>query len=124
MLLAEDEETLRSLGGEILRRLGLEVLTASDGREAVDLFREHRKEIDLVILDLTMPRLDGGEALAEIRRIDPAARVVIASGYSEAAIAERFSGSSLAGVLQKPYTLARLRGLLSRLLPARGKASS
>ncbi len=122
VLLAEDEETLRSLGGDILRRLGLKVLTASDGREAVDLFREHRKEIDLVILDLTMPRLDGGEALAEIRRIDPAARVVIASGYSEGALGARFAGNGLSGILQKPYTLARLRGLLSGLLPARGKA--
>ncbi len=123
VLLAEDEETLRALGGQILKRLGLEVITASDGREAVELFRKHRKKIDLVLLDLTMPRLDGGEALEEIRKIDPSARVVIASGYSEADLAERFAGRNLTGILQKPYSLGRLRGLLSRLLPARGEPS-
>jgi len=121
VLLAEDEETLRALGGQILKRLGLEVIAAADGREAVELFRKHRKKIDLVLLDLTMPRLDGEEALTEIRKIDPSARVVIASGYSEADLAERFAGRGLSGVLQKPYSLGRLRGLLSSLLPARGQ---
>ncbi len=119
VLLAEDEETLRALGTQILQRLGLEVIIAADGREAVELFRKHRKKIDLVLLDLTMPRLDGGEALAEIRKIDPSARVVIASGYSEADLAERFAGRNLTGILQKPYSLGRLRGLLSRLLSVR-----
>ncbi len=118
VLLAEDEETLRALGSQVLHRLGLEVITAADGKEAVETFRKDRKKIDLVLLDLTMPGLDGGEALEEIRKIDPSARVVIASGYSEADLAERFAGRDLDGILQKPYSLGRLRGLLSRLLPA------
>ncbi|MDP8236921.1 MAG: response regulator, partial [Candidatus Erginobacter occultus] len=123
VLLAEDEETLRALGTQILQRLGLKVIAAADGMEAVELFRKHRKKIDLVLLDLTMPRLDGGEALAEIRKIDPSARVVIASGYSEADLAERFAGRNLTGILQKPYSLGRLRGLLATLLPSSGPAA-
>ncbi len=122
VLLAEDEESLRALGIRVLQRLGLEVIVAADGGEAVELFRKHRKKINLVLLDLTMPDLDGGEALEEIRKIDPSARVVIASGYSEADLAERFAGRGLTGILQKPYSLGRLRGLLSRLLPAREEA--
>jgi len=71
-----------------------------------------------------MPRLDGGEALEEIKKIDPAARVVIASGYSEAALADRFTGRGLDGILQKPYSQGRLRQLLSRLLPRKDNDKS
>ncbi len=123
VLLAEDEETLRALGTQILRRLGLRVIAAADGMKAVELFQKHRKKIDLVILDLTMPGLDGGEALKKIRKIDPAARVVLSSGYSESELSGRFGGRVLAGILQKPYSLGRLRALLSRLLPPAGGAS-
>jgi CheY-like chemotaxis protein len=124
VLLAEDEETLRILGEQMLKRLGLKVMVAADGVEAVDLFRKYREKINLVLLDLTMPRLDGGEALDKIHRIDPAARVVIVSGHSEADLAERFAGRNLVGILQKPYSLVRLRALLIRLLPRRGSSKS
>lgn len=124
VLLAEDEQTLRALGMQMLKRLGLKVIVAADGVEAVELFQKYYEKIDLVLLDLTMPRLDGGEALAKIHQIDPAARVVIVSGYSEADITERFAGQHLTGILQKPYSLVRLRDLLTRLLPEQSSAKS
>jgi two-component system cell cycle sensor histidine kinase/response regulator CckA len=100
-----------------LRRLGFEVLTAQDGRQAVDLYRERAGEIALVLLDLTMPHMNGEEAYRELRQINPDVRVVLASGYSESDIASRFAGKGLAGCLQKPYTLAKLRSLLSSVMP-------
>ncbi len=116
ILFADDEESLRALATRMFERLGFRVLTAADGREAVDLYRERRGEIDLVVLDLTMPHLDGGQALAEMRAIDPDVRAVLASGYTPEDVASRLGGEKLAGVLQKPYTLSRIRELLSSLM--------
>jgi len=118
VLLVADEETIRAVSGKMLRRLGLHVLIAEDGRRAVDMYRDHQSDIDLVLLDLTMPHMNGEEAYRELRRIDPNVCVVLASGYSENDVAARFAGKRLAGCLQKPYTLAKLRGVLSGLLPA------
>ena len=99
--------------------MGFTVLTAADGLQAVERYRERGKEIDLVLMDLTMPHMDGAEAIGELRRLNPEVRVVVASGYSPEDVASRFVGKDLAGVLQKPYTLAKLRESLSGLLPKR-----
>ncbi|HAM32359.1 MAG TPA: hybrid sensor histidine kinase/response regulator, partial [Deltaproteobacteria bacterium] len=117
ILLVDDEESLIALGGRMLEHLGFDVLTASDGREAVDLYRKRAGEIDLVLLDLTMPHMDGGEAFGELRRINPDVRVILSSGYSRDDVAGRFAGKNLAGVLQKPYTLAKLTESLSAVIP-------
>ena len=103
----------------MMEHLGFTVLTAMDGRKAVDLYRERGKEIDLVLMDLTMPHMDGAEAFGELRRLNPDVRVVLASGYSHEDVAPRFVGKGLDGVLQKPYTLAKLREALAGLMPAR-----
>jgi CheY-like chemotaxis protein len=118
ILLADDEESLRALGAKMLERLGFTVLTAADGRTAVDIYRERHAEIDLVVLDLTMPHMDGAEAFGALRRLNPEVPVVLASGYSEEDVAARFIGKGANGVLQKPYTLGKLRELLSGLMPA------
>ncbi|MHB1025096.1 MAG: response regulator, partial [Desulfobacteria bacterium] len=119
ILLVDDEESLIALGARMLEHLGFTVLTAADGRQAVNLYRERGKEIDLVLMDLTMPHMDGAEAFGELRRLNPEVRVVLASGYAEEDVSSRFEGKKRpAGVMQKPYTLARLREALSGLLPA------
>ena len=119
ILLVDDEESLLALGTRILEYLGFTVLTAADGQQAVNLYRERGKEIDLVLMDLTMPHMDGAEAFGELRRLNPEVRVVLASGYSHEDVTSRFEGKRLDGVLQKPYTLAKLRELLSGLLAER-----
>jgi PAS domain S-box-containing protein len=119
ILLVDDEESLLALGAQMLEYLGLRVLTATDGREAVDLYRARGKEIDLVLMDLTMPHMDGAEAFGELRRLNPAGRIVLSSGYSPEDVASRFAGKGIDGVLQKPYTLLRLREALAGLLPKR-----
>jgi two-component system cell cycle sensor histidine kinase/response regulator CckA len=119
ILLVDDEETLLRLGARMLEHLGFTVLTAADGRQAVDLYREKGKEIDLVLMDLTMPHMDGAEAFGELRRLNPDVRVVLSSGYAEEDVLSRFAGKKPAGVIQKPFTLARLRETLAGLMPER-----
>ena len=101
ILLADDEPMVRELGQKILAAQGYRVLLAEDGRHALDLFRQHRDEIDLVILDLAMSRLSGKDAWQEMLRIDPQVRVLFSSGYfAEDLMAE---DSRVVGFINKPY---------------------
>ena len=99
-----------------------------DGRAALEIYRARRDEIALVLLDLTMPHMDGTETFRELRRIDPSVRVVISSGYTESEIAPRFASERLSGFLQKPYALYALaqclRGALSGGEPREGWGDS
>ncbi|MBU5614196.1 response regulator [Geomonas azotofigens] len=115
VLLVDDEEAIRSLGREMLESLGYSVLTAEDGFAAVELFRQRKDEVDCVILDLTMPHLDGEQALQLLRSLDPQVQVILSSGFSEQEITERFTGRGLAGFIQKPYRLVDLSLKLQRI---------
>ncbi len=105
ILLVDDEEMIRDLGKQILTMEGYTVITAEDGLEAVDLFLAGRGTIDLVLLDLTMPRMSGLEVMERIRKVDSQVKVVLSSGYraEEAHDRERFSGAS--AFLSKPYRM-------------------
>ncbi len=116
VLLADDEDTVRSVTAAMLERIGFRVLTASDGREAVEAYREKRDEIVFVVLDLTMPNMDGAEAFAAIRAMDPDVKVALASGYSGEDITSRYPMEGLAAVIQKPYTLRALREVVAKLV--------
>ena len=116
MLLADDEETIRNLGRRMLQRWGFEVLVAADGREAVEMFRAAKDKIILVILDLTMPHLDGEACYRELRQIHPDVRVILSSGYNEQDVVNRFAGKGLAGFVQKPYHLTELKQLIRTIL--------
>jgi PAS domain S-box-containing protein len=116
VLLVDDEETVRAIGTMMLSRLGLTVISACDGREAVGVFAQHHDEIDCVILDLTMPHMDGEQAYRELRRIDPTVHVIMSSGYNEQEVTQRFVGKGLAGFIQKPYELDKLVETLRRTL--------
>jgi PAS domain S-box-containing protein len=120
ILLVDDEEAVRKVGAQMIEYLGFTVLTAADGGEAVECYRERQGEIDAVILDLTMPGMDGAEASGELFRMNPDVRMVLASGYAQENVAERFAGRDLAGFLQKPYTLDQLRDVLAGILPGSG----
>ena len=115
VLLVDDEETIRAVGKEMLQALGFTVLLAGDGREAVDLYRERHGEIGWVLMDLTMPRLDGEQAFRELRRINPAARVIMTSGYNVQELSQKFLGEGMAGFLQKPFRVSALSEVLSSL---------
>jgi len=116
ILLVDDDETVRAVGKDMLTRLGHTVFTAVDGRDCLDVFAKGKAAIDVIILDLTMPKLTGEEAFRELRQLDPAVRVIISSGYNEEEIRHRFAGKGLAGFIQKPYTLAALTDILAKAL--------
>jgi len=116
ILLVDDEETVRAVGKQMLERLGFTVLTAADGREALEIFRQQPAKIDCVVLDLTMPHMDGEEAFRELRRIRSDVRVLLSSGYNEQDVTQRFVGKGLAGFIQKPYTLAPLQEAIFKVL--------
>ncbi|WP_460595698.1 PAS domain-containing hybrid sensor histidine kinase/response regulator [Geomonas sp. Red276] len=108
VLVVDDEEAVRGICSEMVEALGFTPLTAADGREALEIYRA-AGDISLVILDLTMPRMDGEQCYRELRRLDPAARVILSSGFSHTEVARKFSGQGLAGFVQKPYRLPDLR---------------
>jgi CheY-like chemotaxis protein len=116
VLLVDDEESIRALGRKMLERFGLSVLTASDGREALNIYRQHGRGIDLVLLDLTMPHMDGHETFCALRSIDESAQVVLCSGFTVNDVSEQFAGKDLANIVQKPYTSDDLFAVLEPLL--------
>jgi two-component system, cell cycle sensor histidine kinase and response regulator CckA len=117
VLLVDDEAAVRSVGRDMLRVLGFQVLTAKDGLQAIELYRAHCGMIRFVLLDLTMPQLDGEQTFRELKRIDPGAQVIISSGFSEIDVTQRFADAELLGFIQKPYRLSELREALRGMLP-------
>ncbi|QWV92185.1 response regulator [Geomonas oryzisoli] len=116
VLLVDDEETVRNIGAEMLRELGFSPMTASEGSEALELYKAV-PGIRVVILDLTMPHMDGDQCLSELKKIDPHVQVVMSSGYSELELQRKFSGRQVAGFIQKPYTLSALRQVMRGINP-------
>jgi PAS domain S-box-containing protein len=123
VLIADDEEAVCAVGKQMLERLGFNVLTACDGGEAIEVFREHADEIVGVLLDLTMPHFDGEQTFREIHRIRPDIPVVLSSGYNMQDATQRFAGKGLAGFIQKPYNLATLREKLMEVLGGEGSGT-
>ena len=116
ILLVDDEEAIRLLGRRILERLGFTVLLAANGREAVECFRRERSSIRCVILDLSMPHMDGEEAFLALKALQPDVRVIMSSGYTEHEVKTRFAGTGLAGFVQKPYQQRALASTLRTVL--------
>ncbi|MDD2272922.1 MAG: PAS domain S-box protein [Desulfuromonadaceae bacterium] len=114
VLLVDDEETVRGIGREMLLELGFEVVTSNDGREAVEIFRQ-QPDIAFVILDLTMPHMDGEQCFRELRQLKPDVKVIISSGFSEHEVTQMFIGKGLAGFIQKPYKLSALKEAIKSL---------
>ena len=110
ILLADDEEMIRNLAQQILETHGYSVVTAADGQEAIDLYMQQRDRFDLVILDLTMPRLSGTEALTRIRNLNPYAKVILSSGYPSG------ETSRASAFLPKPYRAEMLTRIVREVL--------
>ena len=103
MLVVDDEEPVLELTQEFLQRAGFRVLTAATGRAAVDWIRGDTERIDAVVLDLTMPDVDGEETFRAIRRIRPGIPIVLASGYDREHGARRLASEDVSGFVAKPY---------------------
>ncbi|MBU5637665.1 response regulator [Geomonas sp. Red69] len=116
VLLVDDEETVRNIGSEMLKELGFSPITASDGKEALEAYQA-TPGIGVVILDLTMPNMDGDQCLNELKKLAPGVKVVMSSGFSEVELKQKFLGKEVAGFIQKPYKLSELREILRNVSP-------
>jgi signal transduction histidine kinase/CheY-like chemotaxis protein len=113
ILLVDDEEVIRDLGESILRGLGYEVVTASNGEEALRVYKERCDEIALVIMDRVMPKIDGIESYKLLKGINPHVRVIISSGYA-ADEALNLKELGVLGFLDKPYRMAEMARMVRR----------
>lgn len=108
VLLVDDEKMVLDVGKAILQRLGHNVITALSGEEALDQFARNRQSIGCVVLDLTMPGMDGKTAFMRLRELSPNLPIIIASGLSVDQVLGQFSDTSPTSVIQKPYQIAEL----------------
>ncbi|MBU5612987.1 CHASE domain-containing protein [Geomonas azotofigens] len=113
ILLVDDEETVLSIGTRMLRELGYTPLAAPGGPEAISVYRDN-PDVTAVILDLTMPGMDGEECFRQLQLLDPKVRVIMSSGFSEQDVVRKFDGKGLAGFIQKPYTLNVLKEVMRK----------
>lgn len=116
ILLVDDEEEILTVTRMILEGKGFTVLTAINGCTGIELFREHKDEITAVVLDLTMPCMNGEEAFLEMKKIRSDVKAILSSGYNEEEVSLLFNGEGFAGFLQKPYALSDLMTKLRDVL--------
>ena len=123
VLFVDDEESLRTLGCQVLREQGYAVIEARDGEEAVEVFRGGEDEIDLVLLDLTMPRKSGWSAFEEIREMSPDVPVILSSGYSTQGGVKTANRRGANAFLPKPYKVQELSRVVRTVLNSRQNPS-
>ena len=107
ILLVDDDQAVRDLGTNFLSRFGYNAITANDGKEALEIYQREGERISLVILDLSMPEMDGKKCLKGILRVNPNAKVIMASGYSDAGLGSGATAGAK-GFVQKPYDMRQL----------------
>jgi len=116
ILLVDDEPMILNVGREILETLGYTILTAQDGTSAIKLYKKSKKSIDLVILDMVMPEMGGGEVLDEMKKINPEVKVLLSSGYSLNGQASRIINRGCVGFIQKPFTIRDISNQLHKII--------
>jgi signal transduction histidine kinase/CheY-like chemotaxis protein len=115
-LIVDDEPSVRGVATRMLSACGLSSLTASSGEEAIALLEAHPDGIALILLDLTMPEMDGEETYRRLRAIDRSVPVLLMSGYTEHEASTHFGGQGTSGFIQKPFRLAELKEAIGRVL--------
>ena len=114
--MVDDEAAIRGMAVKALAKRSIATLQARDGREALRVFEQNRDRVRLILMDLTMPNLDGEETLRELRRRGATVPVILSSGFNQADILGRFEGLELAGFIKKPFALAELVSLVAKVL--------
>jgi len=117
VLVVDDEDVVREVEGAMLEDLGVKVVYAENGIQALDVYKERGQEIDLVLLDMTMPKMDGKACFEALVALNHDVKVVISSGYHPSEIESKFSGHSLAGFVQKPCAFEQFEAVILPLLP-------
>ncbi len=122
ILLVDDEELIRKTGRYLLEEIGYHVLLADDGTEAVDIFRDKSEEIDLVIMDMIMPNMNGSEAFYKLKEIDDNCRVIIASGFTRDESLTELKKAGLRGFIRKPFSIASISQIIGDILESTDEA--
>ena len=120
VLVVDDNARVLQAVSQLVGALGYPVMTAASGREALGVFGEHHAQIGCVLLDLTMPDMDGLETMQALRAVDPKARIVLSSGYSEQSVRRRIGGNGPTRFLQKPYVEDDLRAAIESAMRTSG----
>jgi two-component system cell cycle sensor histidine kinase/response regulator CckA len=116
VLLVDDEEMIIEVGQEILREMGYKVFSARTGQEAVELYAKNKGQIDMVILDMIMPGMGGGETFDRIKEMHPEAKVLLSSGYSVEGQASEILARGCNGFIQKPFSVKKLSQTIREVL--------
>ena len=116
VLLVDDEEIVIGVGRQMLARLGYSVLTAKNGLEAVDIYRENQNTIGLVILDIIMPGLEASETCDKLRVLNPAIKVLLSSGYSLDQETKAIMDRGCSGFIQKPFNMKILEDKIEEIM--------
>jgi two-component system cell cycle sensor histidine kinase/response regulator CckA len=121
--LVDDEPMVLEVGVKMLKKLGYEALVAKGGKEAVDLYEANKEKTKLVILDLIMPDMSGGEAYDQLKKINGGIKVLLSSGYSIEGQATDILKRGCDGFIQKPFKLQELSGKIREILDMEGEGS-
>ena len=116
LLLVDDEEMVLESGEHMLKHLGYEVLLANDGQEALELYKKNQDKIDLVLLDMVMPVMGGGEAFDRMKEINTNVKVLLSSGYSIEGEAKEILNRGCDAFIQKPFKLEHFSQKIKKLL--------
>ena len=116
ILLVDDDAQFLSLGQELLEYFGYQTLTASHAEEALEIFRQRQQKIDLVILDLNLPYIDGYQLLHQLQSIVPQVKVIMASGFFGQEEMDRFKQAGVAGMIHKPFRARQLQTEIFKVL--------
>ena len=116
ILVVDDEPSVRWVTERVLKRLGFDVLACNDGKSAIETLQQHLNDIACVLLDLTMPIMNGEQTLKALRAIKPNLPIIMMSGYSEETASTHIKRSNLVAFLQKPFTISELQETLSTVV--------
>ena len=116
ILLIDDEKMILDVGIELLEELGYTVQSAMSGQEAIDIFQKDRGQFDLVIMDMIMPEMGGGETFDRLKEIDPDVKVLLSSGYSINGQATKILRRGCDGFIQKPFNMNQLAEKVQKIL--------
>lgn len=116
ILLVDDEELIREVSREMLEAVGYNVLSAGSGKEAVNVYKKHQDTIDLVVLDLIMPEMGGGQVYDRLKEINPGVKVLLSSGYSINEEAMSIMKRGCDGFIQKPFRIINLSQKIQKIL--------
>jgi len=116
VLLVDDEEIVIGVGKQMLEKLGFSVLTAASGMEALDIYKDNRDRIGLVVLDMIMPGMGAGDTYNELQAIDPAIKVLLSSGYGVDEQTSEILKRGCKGFIQKPFNMQALSDKIKEVM--------